>query len=216
MTLHSICFADGGLLGTAEEGAYYDGTLANDCVFFSVSGGQVTGCVALSMDEAPTATLSGLAISPAWRRQGHARALLRHCRDLALEAHCAAVVLTVDVDNASAVSLYSDEGYVAQGVPFLDTDGAMAMTMRHDLASDSACSDSGFLPFCTERGTNLVRRQDFLCGAVVFSPRDERALACRERNGSPQQGPSRVRHDLSAPLDDVGSAPGAASLPAQR
>lgn len=56
--------------------------------------------------------VSGLAVDPAARRGGIARALVRACLASDLAASCAAVVLHVSVTNRAAIDLYESEGFV--------------------------------------------------------------------------------------------------------
>jgi ribosomal protein S18 acetylase RimI-like enzyme len=55
--------------------------------------------------------VSGLAVDPAARRRGLARALLRACLASDLAKSCTAVVLHVSVTNRAAVALYESEGF---------------------------------------------------------------------------------------------------------
>ena len=80
----------------------------------------------------PRLLLRNLWVAPPMRRQGMARELMRAAEALAVEQACSQLYLDVRADNAGAIALYEDLGFVDIAPPSLPVPrwmrGALAMT----------------------------------------------------------------------------------------
>ena len=80
----------------------------------------------------PRLLLRNLWVAPPMRRQGMARELMRAAEDLAVEQACSQLYLDVRADNAGAIALYEDLGFVDIAPPSLPVPrwmrGTLAMT----------------------------------------------------------------------------------------
>ena len=80
----------------------------------------------------PRLLLRNLWVAPPMRRQGIARELMRAAEALAVEQACSQLYLDVRADNAWAIALYEDLGFVDIAPPSLPVPrwmrGALAMT----------------------------------------------------------------------------------------
>ncbi|OJY65684.1 MAG: ribosomal-protein-alanine acetyltransferase [Rhodospirillales bacterium 70-18] len=100
------------------------------------AGGMVLARVAA--DEAEILTL---AVAPALRRQGRARALLEAAAARAARAGAAALFLEVSAANAAARALYESCGFARVGLRTrYYSDGADALVMRRPLSPGAAAA----------------------------------------------------------------------------
>ena len=80
----------------------------------------------------PRLLLRNLWVAPPMRRQGMARELMRAAEALAVEQACSQLYLDVRADNAGAIALYEDLGFVDIAPPSLPVPrwmrGTLAMT----------------------------------------------------------------------------------------
>ena len=80
----------------------------------------------------PRLLLRNLWVAPPMRRQGMARELMRAAEALAVEQACSQLYLDVRADNAGAIALYEELGFVDIAPPSLPVPrwmrGALAMT----------------------------------------------------------------------------------------
>ena len=80
----------------------------------------------------PRLLLRNLWVAPPMRRQGMARELMRSAEALAVEQACSQLYLDVRADNAGAIALYEDLGFVDIAPPSLPVPrwmrGTLAMT----------------------------------------------------------------------------------------
>ena len=104
-------------------------------------GGSVVGTLDCVLQEhsrepggapEPRLLLRNLWVAPPMRRQGMARELMRAAEALAVEQACSQLYLDVRADNAGAIALYEDLGFVDIAPPSLPVPrwmrGALAMT----------------------------------------------------------------------------------------
>jgi len=107
------------------ESAYPDGLVLVASVGDGEGASQLAGCVCLSFDESTrddfppplvpdpgSAYLSNIAVAPKQRRKGVARALMAAAEEASRARGMAGVQLHVYLDNAGAIELYEDLGYV--------------------------------------------------------------------------------------------------------
>ena len=82
----------------------------------------------------PRLLLRNLWVAPPMRRQGMARELMRAAEALAVEQACSQLYLDVRADNAGAIALYEDLGFVDIAPPSLPVPrwmrGTLAMTKK--------------------------------------------------------------------------------------
>ena len=82
------------------------------------------------LDNYDFVSLAGLAVHPAFRRRGHARALLQAALEKAKEAGKPRMTLEVRVGNAPAIALYQSMGFQSAGTrPRYYDDGEDALIM---------------------------------------------------------------------------------------
>lgn len=104
-------------------------------------GGSVVGTLDCVLQEhsrepggapEPRLLLRNLWVAPPMRRQGMARELMRAAEALAVEQACSQLYLDVRADNAGAIALYEDLGFVDIAPPSLPVPrwmrGTLAMT----------------------------------------------------------------------------------------
>ena len=104
-------------------------------------GGSVVGTLDCVLQEhsrepggapEPRLLLRNLWVAPPMRRQGMARELMRSAEALAVEQACSQLYLDVRADNAGAIALYEDLGFVDIAPPSLPVPrwmrGTLAMT----------------------------------------------------------------------------------------
>ena len=106
-------------------------------------GGSVVGTLDCVLQEhsrepggapEPRLLLRNLWVAPPMRRQGMARELMRAAEALAAEQACSQLYLDVRADNAGAIALYEDLGFVDIAPPSLPVPrwmrGTLAMTKK--------------------------------------------------------------------------------------
>ena len=106
-------------------------------------GGSVVGTLDCVLQEhsrepggapEPRLLLRNLWVAPPMRRQGMARELMRAAEALAVEQACSQLYLDVRADNAGAIALYEDLGFVDIAPPSLPVPrwmrGTLAMTKK--------------------------------------------------------------------------------------
>ena len=106
-------------------------------------GGSVVGTLDCVLQEhsrepggapQPRLLLRNLWVAPPMRRQGMARELMRAAEALAVEQACSQLYLDVRADNAGAIALYEDLGFVDIAPPSLPVPrwmrGTLAMTKK--------------------------------------------------------------------------------------
>jgi len=109
--LEAACFADPwSEQGLAEE---LDNPCA--CFFVATKAGEVCGYLGTHI-VADEMGVTNIAVSPACRRQGIARALLQEARRTAEANKLARITLEVRVSNEAAIALYEREGFVKDGI----------------------------------------------------------------------------------------------------
>lgn len=124
--LHARCFAVPRPWSEAEFAALLS---SSGAVLERTADGFLLGRVA-----GGEAELLTLAVSPAARRTGQGRELVRRFLSTCRDGHAEAAFLEVASDNAAALGLYAATGWTAAGrrrnyyAPGLD-----ALVMRHDL-----------------------------------------------------------------------------------
>lgn len=108
--LEKVCFQD-----PWSEGMLL-GELRNPLSLWltALDGGTVAGYIG-SQSVLDEADVMNLAVSPAYRRQGIGRSLLRELKDALLAKGVAALLLEVRPSNEAAFSLYRSEGFVEVG-----------------------------------------------------------------------------------------------------
>jgi ribosomal-protein-alanine N-acetyltransferase len=111
----------------------FDLQLALPNVFGVRNGTSGLILVRIAADEAEILTL---AIVPAARRRGHARALLLEAASIAVTNRARTIFLEVSVANIAARALYTGFGFVPAGRrPRYYSDGSDALVLRLDLAA---------------------------------------------------------------------------------
>lgn len=104
-----------------------------------VSGLTAPGGFILTRTIAGEAEVLTLAVAPAQRRRGLARALLAQALDAAREAGAQAAFLEVAADNQAAIALYEGAGFarvgLRRGYYSRPTGAADALVLRRDLNS---------------------------------------------------------------------------------
>lgn len=109
--IERACFADPWSEAGLEE------ELHNPCARFTVAEhlGNVRGYLGAHI-VADEMTIANIAVSPAYRRQNVARALLHDACVTAQERHLSRITLEVRVSNEAAIALYENMGFVKDGI----------------------------------------------------------------------------------------------------
>ncbi len=81
--------------------------------------GQIAGLLQRHIDAAPDLYIDNLGVSPAWRRQGIAKALLGAIFDVGKGMGCKSAWIAVDADNSPAIKLYENTGAVSEAILML-------------------------------------------------------------------------------------------------
>ncbi|CAE7436962.1 unnamed protein product [Symbiodinium natans] len=77
----------------------------------SPEGEALVAACELRLRETSVAYLSSVVVAPRWRRQGHARRLLRSAEKAARRWGCEAIILDARQDNVPAAQLYESAGF---------------------------------------------------------------------------------------------------------
>ncbi|MBR6360163.1 MAG: ribosomal protein S18-alanine N-acetyltransferase [Clostridia bacterium] len=81
----------------------------------AVKGEEIAGYIGV-IETAGEAYITNIAVLPAFRRQGLAKALLNSAADGAKERECEFITLEVRESNFAAISLYEGAGFMKAGV----------------------------------------------------------------------------------------------------